>query len=190
MKCLLLLVYNNPGRVVNVGSVNGLCAYPGLSIYSASKFALEAFSDVLRFEVSKLGIKVVLLRPGDFARLTGLMLRQMHHANDMWSLMSEKDRTFYKDYFDRYHGHIAENYGMTSPASFEDSSLLQDFEEALLSQSPSYSVTVAPLGFRTAFFIIGLMPPAVKDRFLDFLYAKVFKFDMNAYFPKCASSEK
>lgn len=114
----------------------------------------------------------------------------MDHANDMWRLMSDKDQTFYKEYFDKYHGHIADNYGMTSPPSFEDSTLLSDFEEALLSKHPSYSVTVAPLGFKAAFVIMSMMPPAVKDRFLDFLYAKVFKFDMNTYFPKTTSSEK
>lgn len=166
-----------------MGSINGLCAYPGLSIYSATKFALEGFSDVLRYELSKLGIKVVLIRPGDFARLTGLMLRQMDHSKDMWREMTDRDRVFYKEYFDKYHQHIAENYGMTSPPSFEQSTLLQDFEDALLSPDPSFAVTVSPLSFRLAFFVIRILPPAVKDRFLDFLYAKVFQFDIKTYFP-------
>ena len=47
-----------------MGSINGICGYPGLSIYCASKFGLEGFSQVLRHEVAKFGIKVVLLRPG------------------------------------------------------------------------------------------------------------------------------
>jgi len=117
------------------------------------------------------------------------MTRQLEHANDMWLNMSRDDQVFYKEYFDKYHRHIADNYGMTSPASFEDSSLLHDFEEALVSVNPPYSMTVAPLGFRSVFLVLRLLPPAVKDRFLDFLYAKVFKFDMRAYFPTSSQEE-
>jgi len=111
------------------------------------------------------------------------MIRQLDHARDMWEQMPGEDRSFYREYFDRYHRHIADNYGMTSPPSFEDSTLLSDFEESLLSMHPSYSVTVAPRGFRFIFLVVRLLPPTVKDCFLDFLYAKIFKFDMKAYFP-------
>jgi NAD(P)-dependent dehydrogenase (short-subunit alcohol dehydrogenase family) len=52
------------GRIVNVGSMGGRLAFPGASAYHASKYALEAISDVLRFEVAGFGIKVVLIEPG------------------------------------------------------------------------------------------------------------------------------
>jgi NAD(P)-dependent dehydrogenase (short-subunit alcohol dehydrogenase family) len=52
------------GRIVNVGSVNGQVALLGAGAYSASKFALEAISDVLRLELRPWGICVSQIEPG------------------------------------------------------------------------------------------------------------------------------
>ena len=52
------------GRIINVSSMGGRLSFPGAASYHASKYALEAFSDVLRFEVAGFGIQVVLIEPG------------------------------------------------------------------------------------------------------------------------------
>lgn len=54
------------GTVVNISSVGGLVAFPSLSFYNASKFAVEALSESLSQEVEPLGIKVLLVEPGPF----------------------------------------------------------------------------------------------------------------------------
>jgi NADP-dependent 3-hydroxy acid dehydrogenase YdfG len=52
------------GRIVNISSVAGRVTMPGSGVYSASKFAIEAISDALRYEVAGFGIKVVVIQPG------------------------------------------------------------------------------------------------------------------------------
>lgn len=52
------------GRIVMVSSMGGRLGFPGGAAYHASKFALEAVSDVLRFEVARFGIGVVIVEPG------------------------------------------------------------------------------------------------------------------------------
>jgi NAD(P)-dependent dehydrogenase (short-subunit alcohol dehydrogenase family) len=52
------------GRIVNLSSMGGRLTFPGGGAYHATKFAVEALSDVLRFEVSGFGIRVVLIEPG------------------------------------------------------------------------------------------------------------------------------
>ena len=52
------------GRVVNLSSMGGRLTFPGGGIYHASKHAVEALGDALRFEVRGFGIDVVTIEPG------------------------------------------------------------------------------------------------------------------------------
>jgi len=52
------------GRIVNVGSMGGKLTFPGGGIYHSTKYAVEAISDAMRFEVAGFGVQVVLIEPG------------------------------------------------------------------------------------------------------------------------------
>jgi short-subunit dehydrogenase len=52
------------GRIINVSSVGGMTAMPTMSIYSASKFALEGASESLWYEMRPFNVSVSLVRPG------------------------------------------------------------------------------------------------------------------------------
>ena len=52
------------GRIVNISSMGGRLSFPGGGIYHATKYSVEAISDVLRWEVQGFGVDVVLIEPG------------------------------------------------------------------------------------------------------------------------------
>ena len=52
------------GRVVNLSSMGGKLTFPGGAYYHATKHAVEALSDALRFEVKGFGIDVIVIQPG------------------------------------------------------------------------------------------------------------------------------
>lgn len=52
------------GRVVNISSMGGRLVFPGGGVYHASKYAVEALSDALRYELRPFGVAVVLIEPG------------------------------------------------------------------------------------------------------------------------------
>jgi NADP-dependent 3-hydroxy acid dehydrogenase YdfG len=52
------------GRIINIGSMGGKLTFPGGGIYHATKYAVEAISDAMRFEVQGFGVDVVLVEPG------------------------------------------------------------------------------------------------------------------------------
>jgi short-subunit dehydrogenase len=54
------------GTIINFSSIGGLMGLPFQAFYSASKFAIEGFSEALRMEVSRFNIKIVIINPGDF----------------------------------------------------------------------------------------------------------------------------
>jgi NADP-dependent 3-hydroxy acid dehydrogenase YdfG len=54
------------GLVINVGSILGRITLPFFGLYGASKYAVEAMSDSYRYELSQLGVEVVLVQPSAY----------------------------------------------------------------------------------------------------------------------------
>lgn len=54
------------GIIVNISSIGGSVAFPALSYYHATKYAVNGFSESLQKEVAPLGIKVVIVQPSGF----------------------------------------------------------------------------------------------------------------------------
>ena len=57
---------HHKGFIVNFSSIGGLCSFPALGFYNATKFAVEGLSEALWQEVEPLGIKVMLVEPSGF----------------------------------------------------------------------------------------------------------------------------
>ena len=55
------------GRIINVSSVSGRLVVPAMGIYGASKHAIEAVSEALRFETARFGVEVGMIEPGGYA---------------------------------------------------------------------------------------------------------------------------
>jgi NADP-dependent 3-hydroxy acid dehydrogenase YdfG len=54
------------GLVINIGSILGRVTFPFFGLYGASKFAIEALTDSYRYELSQLGVEVVLVQPSNY----------------------------------------------------------------------------------------------------------------------------
>ncbi len=63
---LPILRNQNDGLIINIGSIVGRVTFPFFGIYGASKFAVEALTDSLRYEVSQFGIDIALVQPSAY----------------------------------------------------------------------------------------------------------------------------
>jgi NAD(P)-dependent dehydrogenase (short-subunit alcohol dehydrogenase family) len=63
---LPLLRAQGSGHFIQVSSIGGIVAFPGIGLYHASKWGLEGFSEALSQEVAEFGIHVTLVEPGGF----------------------------------------------------------------------------------------------------------------------------
>jgi NAD(P)-dependent dehydrogenase (short-subunit alcohol dehydrogenase family) len=68
------------GKIINISSIAGQVASPCLGAYNASKWALEAFSESLYFELGLFGIFVVLVEPGSYS--TKIFTQNAHYAGN------------------------------------------------------------------------------------------------------------
>ena len=67
---------NKKGLIINISSIAGYMGLPYRGCYSASKGALQLFTESIRMEVKKFGINILTLAPGDFS--TNIVSRRYH----------------------------------------------------------------------------------------------------------------
>ena len=85
---------NHSGRIVNLSSIAGKVSMPVGGWYAASKFAIEALSDAMRWELKDFGIKVVIIEPGpiksEFGKTANRMIEKLNS----------------KGYYDKFYGFV------------------------------------------------------------------------------------
>jgi short-subunit dehydrogenase len=91
------------GRIINISSIAGQVSTPTLGAYSASKWALEAFSESLYFELSLFGVSVVLVEPGAYPTKifsdNAHFAKNLHNPQSPYYALSAKLREIYNKNF-------------------------------------------------------------------------------------------
>ncbi len=147
------------GYIVNIGSIGGLIAIPFQGFYSASKFALEGFSEALRLEVRPFGIRVVLLEPGD---------HRTSFTQNRRSTRASAEGSPYRDRFERAVARMAsDEQGGPSP---EGIALL--LHKIVNNPRPRLRYTAGPAAQRAAVWIKRTMPYAVVEKIMHDYYSR------------------
>jgi NAD(P)-dependent dehydrogenase (short-subunit alcohol dehydrogenase family) len=144
------------GVVVNLSSAVGRVATPGLGVYSASKFAVEAMSDALRPEVADYGIDVVVVEPGPV---------DTRFAERAASEVSVLDRSgAYDAFYELYED--SEDLGGEGPFVLAPERVAVAVVDAAVSPDPPARYPVGTLA-RVAGYA-RLLPDGLRDRLLGF----------------------
>jgi NAD(P)-dependent dehydrogenase (short-subunit alcohol dehydrogenase family) len=125
------------GRIVNVSSMGGKLTFPGAGYYHASKHAVEAISDALRFEVEGFGIKVSVIEPG---------LIRTGFANAAVGSMDGPESGPYAGFDEAVAKATTENYeqGPFSRLAGEPEAVAEAIERALSARNPRSRYAVTP----------------------------------------------
>jgi NADP-dependent 3-hydroxy acid dehydrogenase YdfG len=99
------------GLIVNIGSVLGRVTFPFLGIYGASKFAVEALTDSLRYEVSQLGVEVVEVQPSAYPTnfFTGIQTPADIEVTKSYGEVGQIPDAMFKSFTSRFEGKDAPN---------------------------------------------------------------------------------
>ena len=132
----LPLLRQAQGHIVNISSISGLFAAPGLSAYVASKHAVEGMTAALRMELAPLGVKVCSIAPGKIdtpiwdKALHATQSMQLRHAQNATPAFGPGQATHYQTLNAFYQRYAQEEQG--TPMS----EVIKAVEKALHSNTP------------------------------------------------------
>jgi len=143
------------GRVVFIGSVSGLVALPMIAPYHATKWAVEALAESLRYELVPFGIRVVLIEPGPFQ--TAL------HDNEAIAAASGAPDSAYRALLAEYHREQKKMPRAPLPL------LIDTIERAMTVARPRLRWPVGPRSFQAA-YLRRLAPDWLYERLVRFTF--------------------
>ncbi len=143
------------GRIVNVSSINGRIAVPFTGLYSASKFALEAWSDALRLEVRPFGIRVIVVEPGP---VQSAFMAAGHRRTERFR--SEEDSP-YARYFAQFDRLLAGTGRGSSPPD----AVARTIHRALTARRPRARYAATPVA-RLMLGVVAHLPDRKRDAVL------------------------
>jgi len=148
------------GRIVNISSLGGTLTFPGGGVYHATKYAVEALSDALRFEVKGFGVDVVVVQPGlirtGFADATSTAMAHNDAEGPYTSFNAAVEQTT----------HDAYEKGAVARLGGEPEAVAKVIERAITAKSPKIRYRVTP----SAHLLIrqrALMTDGMWDRLMD-----------------------
>nr|WLO36069.1 17-beta-hydroxysteroid dehydrogenase type 6-like protein [Sinonovacula constricta] len=119
-QALLPLVRKARGRLINISSLAGRVALPGFTAYSASKFGVIGFSDSLRREMFKFGVKVITIEPKLYR--TAIADSDFHAQTNqrMWTAAADGVKVDYGDtYFRAFIDNMLKNLKRSSRKTYQ-----------------------------------------------------------------------
>lgn len=163
-QALLPMLRKNQGRVVNIGSISGRISSPFMGAYSASKFALEAFSDSLRREMKNFGVFVSQVDPGPIR--TPIWDKGLAKGNSFKQKNQSPSFPVYEKILDKFQERVVELTKKAEPPELVAKVVLH----ALTSSCPKPRYFVGK-GIATSAFLAKVLP----DRILDTMVFQRFK---------------
>ncbi len=126
------------GRIVNTSSMGGKLTFPGGGYYHATKHAVEALSDALRFEVEGFGVKVSIIEPG--------LIRTGFADTAVGSMDGSDGENPYAGFDEGVARTTAENYehGPISRLGGGPEAVAEAIERAISARSPKIRYAVTP----------------------------------------------
>jgi short-subunit dehydrogenase len=143
------------GCIVNITSLGGRIAFPVISVYNASKFAVEALTESLRVELAPFGIKVTAVEPGS--------VKTNFSSSVKAAKMSRDPSSPYYSYFKRFEKNIARMAAGSEPIV-----IARTIHKAITSKRPKSNYLAA--GAKMLWLLRLTLPNRVFERMIARLF--------------------
>jgi len=149
-RAMLPFLIKSRGRVVNIGSLAGIASAKPLGAYCMTKFAVEAYSEVLASELARYGMRVAILEPGDYrTNIVGPIARYVREREgERSAVLVREEETEAKKWLEETKGSFEQRQG---PQSVAEAAL-----HALHSPQPKFRYAVSPTAGQLTWALDGL----------------------------------
>ncbi|XP_044731330.1 D-beta-hydroxybutyrate dehydrogenase, mitochondrial [Chrysoperla carnea] len=151
------------GRIISIGSHCASVTLPGLAVYGATKAALHAWSDGLRLELAKYGVRVIKFVPGSFITQSKIMDRLKKDRMEIENNLTEEKQLFYNNYIENYYDYLTMIPSSNRIEKINDKKLYEKFEAALKDQNPKTIYKHEPFNYRVHHFLFKILPTKYRD---------------------------
>ncbi|XP_046656671.1 D-beta-hydroxybutyrate dehydrogenase, mitochondrial-like isoform X2 [Daphnia pulicaria] len=176
-KAFLPLICRSRGRIVNVSSILGRVADPFLGAYCISKFAMKAFSDILRLEINPLKVKVSLIEPGNFMSAVNIVAGKdgsNARTRQMWNQLSDSVKQDYGEESLSRQTRLWEAF--LNLAERDIGCVINAMSDALCRLFPKYRYFEANLFDRTMACCIQFLPTFLSNHLRLFFHTQLLKY--------------
>ena len=144
------------GTIINISSVGGRVAFPAASAYCASKFAVEGFSESLRYELKQFNIRVKLVEPGPI-------------QTDFYGRSEDKAASRNAAVYDPFVNKVRENMQKAADTAPDGNIVAQAIYDAASDSSDRFRYTVNTKGLLA---VRKLLPDAALFHIVKYVLAK------------------
>ncbi|GAB5491142.1 MAG: SDR family oxidoreductase [Phototrophicaceae bacterium] len=155
---LIPLIKPTQGRIVVVSSVDGIVSLPGNAPYDAAKFAVEAYVDALRIELSYWGVNVAVINPSTLKTPLAMSFFETHRQT--WEAMDKLDpegkwkQTFTAEWLDSY---VEQNTRSIESIAEDPQKAVKNIFHAIAGKYPRMRYLSGRLA-NTIFYALWVMP--------------------------------
>ncbi len=158
-KVLPFIPRKNKSKIINISSIAGLVSYPGLSAYNSSKYAIDGFTESLRYELYDLGISVHLIEPGSFD--TNIFLENL---------------ILFKKYYNsnsKYNEKVKTMLDKIKKTKRENPTKVIDVIESIINEKNKNFRNIVGHSAKISFFLKKFLPFSIFERIVRFFSYKI-----------------
>lgn len=156
-------------RIINMSSVQGKLSLPWTPVYATTKSAIVFYSNCLRLNVNRFGIKVTTILPYKYRTPMGQTEQLIDSLDTNWKKSSQDVKSAYGDFYYQRLRQLLGKMNNSGPESGDPKEIAHKVYQCLVTPDPPNEIICSPWCLRPLWFLVSFMPQELIDLFFDFV---------------------
>ncbi|XP_015785418.1 17-beta-hydroxysteroid dehydrogenase type 6 [Tetranychus urticae] len=156
-------------RIVNMSSIQGKLSLPWTPTYATTKSAIIFYSNCLRLNVNRFGIKVTTILPYKYRTPMGDTNQLIDRLDSNWQSSTQDVKSSYGEFYYHRLRNLLKLTNESGPSSGDPKEIASKVYQCLVTPDPPNEIICSPWCLRPLWFLVGLMPQELIDLVFDYI---------------------